>query len=108
MGFSLLAILIVMVASKTDFHWTLALAWVPLLFLFLFCCGVGMIVSALSVQFRDVQHLYNVLILAWMYATPIFYPISAVPEEVRGLIEFNVSHHVFFERTRLVWKNSWT
>ena len=48
-----------------------------------------MILSALSVQFRDVTHMYGVLTMAWMYATPIFYPIDAVPPRVAKLIGLN-------------------
>ena len=40
-------------------------------------------------QFRDVTHLYSVLTMAWMYLTPIFYPIDQVPAEVVAVIRCN-------------------
>jgi ABC-2 type transport system permease protein len=89
MMFSLAAILIVMVFTRAQFHWTILLFWVPLTFLFLFCCGLGMALSALAVRFRDVRYLYSVLTLAWMYATPIFYPAESLPLKVQMLIRFN-------------------
>lgn len=89
MAFSLAAILIVMIVTRTGFHPSVLLFWAPLLMLFTFACGVGMILSALAVQFRDITHLYGVLTMAWMYFTPIFYPVSAVPETVATLIGLN-------------------
>lgn len=93
MLFSLAAILIVMLATGASFHWTILLFWTPLIFLFIFCCGVGMVLSALAVQFRDVRHLYGVVTLAWMYATPIFYPLSQLPQFAQNLIKLNPMYH---------------
>ena len=88
-SFSLLAILIVMPFCHVRFTPYLLLFWVPLIFLFLFACGMGMVLSALSVYFRDITHLYSVFTLLLMYATPIFYPISIVPEKFKIIIQLN-------------------
>jgi len=89
MSFSLVAILIVMLFTGARLYWSALLFWVPLAFLFLFACGVGMALSALAVQFRDILHLYGVLTMLWMYLTPIFYPIEQVPAAVASLIRLN-------------------
>ena len=89
MSFSLVAILIVMVFTRVRFHFTILLFWVPMLYLLLFCCGVGLVLSALAVRFRDVIHLYGVLTMLWMYATPVFYPIESVPPQVAQFIRLN-------------------
>lgn len=93
MSFSLLAILIVMIATGVPLRFELLLVPIPLAFLLVFCMGIGMILSALAVYFRDVVHLYGVLTMAWMYVTPIFYPISAIPAEIAKFIEFNPMYH---------------
>jgi len=93
MSFSLVAILIVMLVTKVPLTWELLLVPIPLAFLLFFCMGIGMILSALSVYFRDIVHLYGVLTMAWMYVTPIFYPISALPEEIAYYIQFNPMYH---------------
>lgn len=93
MSFSLIAILIVMLFTKATVYWTILLFWVPLLFLFVFCCGIGLILSALSAYFRDITHLYGVLTLAWMYATPIFYDPAILPPDVRSTLEWNPMYH---------------
>lgn len=89
MSFSLMAILIVMVFTGTKITPTVLLFPFPLLFLLIFSMGVGLILSSLSVYFRDIVHLYSVLTMAWMYLTPIFYPVSSLPEDVAQIVELN-------------------
>ena len=99
MSFSLLAILIVMLVTGVTFTWKLVLLPIPLAFLLLFSMGVGMALSAFAVYFRDVLHLYTVVCMAWMYLTPIIYPISALPEKLAFFFQFNpVYHYVTFFR----------
>lgn len=45
---------------------------IPLVLFFIFCLGVGLILSTMAVYFRDMFHLYGVLINLLSYATPIF------------------------------------
>jgi lipopolysaccharide transport system permease protein len=51
--------------------------------------GVGMWLSALNVRYRDVQHAIPFLVQLWMYATPVVYPTSVVPEKWRTLFALN-------------------
>lgn len=100
MSFSLAAVLIVLIFTRSPLYWTILLCPIPLLLLLLFSTGIGMILSALSVYFRDVTHLYGVLTLAWMYLTPIFYPIEALPEGVAQLVSSNpITHYIVFFRS---------
>lgn len=104
MGFSLIAILIVMLVTQVPFTWKLLLLPIPLAFLLLFSIGMGMALSAFAVYFQDIIHLYGVVLLAWMYLTPIFYPISALPEVVAFLIHFNpMYHYVTFFREIVIY-----
>lgn len=93
MSFSLAAVLIVMLATGVKLSWYILLFPIPLLTLLLFCTGVGLALSALAVYFRDVLHLYGVVIMAWMYLTPIFYPVSALPEGIAGVIRLNPMYY---------------
>lgn len=104
MSFSLVAILVVMVFTRAAFYPTLLLFWVPIVFLFFFCCGIGLVLSALSVYFRDIIHLYGVLTLAWMYATPIFYDISILPAAVQNTIAANpMYYYLTFFRSLILY-----
>lgn len=55
---------------------TILLAPVPVLLCLIFNIGMSLFLSALTVFFRDIQHLYGVLLTAWMYLTPIIYPMD--------------------------------
>jgi ABC-type polysaccharide/polyol phosphate export permease len=54
-----------------------------------FSLGFGLLLSALNVYFRDVQHFMSILFLIWLYLTPIIYPISIVPTKYLTIIKLN-------------------
>ena len=62
---------------------------IPLVLLqeYIFCLGLGMLLAQGAVFFRDVQYIYNAVTTAWMYLTPLFYPIDMLPEKLRKGIE---------------------
>lgn len=51
--------------------------------------GIGLIFTALSAKYRDIQNLLSFLVRIWMFATPIIYPLSVVPAEYKKLIRLN-------------------
>ncbi|HEY2090566.1 MAG TPA: ABC transporter permease [Thermoanaerobaculia bacterium] len=51
--------------------------------------AVGLWLSALNVQYRDVRHAIGFLIQAWMFVTPVVYPLSVVPHKWRHLYALN-------------------
>jgi lipopolysaccharide transport system permease protein len=51
--------------------------------------GVGLWLSALHVKYRDVAHLVPFLVQIWMYASPVIYPMTLVPERWRGVYSLN-------------------
>ena len=55
--FSLAAIILVMLITRSPFHLTILLVWAPLVLLFLFTCGIALLLSALAVYFRDLRWL---------------------------------------------------
>jgi lipopolysaccharide transport system permease protein len=57
--------------------------------LFLMGLGLGTLAAALSVRFRDVQHALPVLTQLLMYASPVAYATSVVPETIRGWFVLN-------------------
>lgn len=86
---SFIALVIVIIATGTPLSWTVILVVLPVLYVFLFSLGMGLLLSALVVTFRDLQHLYGVLITAWLYLTPIFYPIDMLPNWVKHIVHMN-------------------
>ena len=54
-----------------------------------FTLGAGLLLSPLAVFFSDIVELVGVLMTLLMYMTPVFYPMSIVPEHLRWVIRFN-------------------
>lgn len=91
-AFSLVAVALVMLWFHVVPSWHLILLPVCLLLLMCFCMGLGMMLSALTVFFRDVMHLWTVVITAWMYLTPIFWTtdyISHMAHWIQVLVVVN-------------------
>lgn len=59
----------------------------------IFCIGIALIVSTVVVFFHDAIYIYEVLLLAGMYFSPIFYPVSILPPGVMQLMELNPMYH---------------
>ena len=51
--------------------------------------GIGIIISSLTTKYRDLSILVGFGVHLWMYATPIVYPMSQVPEFLQGIIKLN-------------------
>jgi len=74
---------------------TFAIQWqvvfFPLLFLQVaaFSLGVGLLMSALTAKYRDLQHLSSFLIQLWLYSTPVIYPLERISEKWQWLILLN-------------------
>ena len=66
---------------------------IPLVLLTLFSTGVGLVLSALAVKFRDIMHLYSVFLTAVMYLCPIIYAMSFLPEQVQKIVMLNPLTH---------------
>jgi lipopolysaccharide transport system permease protein len=70
-------------------HWSLL--WLPFVVLvqFLFLAAVGVMVAVITTFVRDFGIVLPNLLMILLFATPIFYPLEAVPSIVQGLIAFN-------------------
>ncbi|MCI8763219.1 MAG: ABC transporter permease [Lachnospiraceae bacterium] len=84
---------------------TLAILLLPfaIFCLLLFCIGLSMLLASAMVFFRDTQYLWGIATLIWMYATPLFYPDTIIPEQYRIILKLNPLYHfIKFVRTVLI------
>lgn len=86
---SLVVLILVMIVTNVNFTVFIIFTSLPIIALLFFTIGVGLILSTVTVFFRDIQHLYAVFLTLVMYATPIFYPPQIVPESFRFIQTFN-------------------
>jgi ABC-type polysaccharide/polyol phosphate export permease len=99
--FAFIAYLIVFTITGASFKWTMLLIPIPIIYIFTFALGIAMLMSAMAVFFRDLRHLYSVLLLLWMYFTPIFYPVEIIPEWLVPYYGLNPLFH-FVDYLRLL------
>lgn len=71
------------------FSWDFLLLLFPISMLMIFNVGVGLILSALFVFFRDIQYLWSVFTMLLMYMSAVFYPIEQFPENLQRYFLLN-------------------
>ena len=105
--FSLIAIVLVVAFFRISP--TANILFLPLLLVYvtLFSAGLSMLLAALAVYFRDIIHLWSVVITAWTYATPLFYPVSILPDWMLVVEQFNPMYYfVTYFRNIVLWGNT--
>jgi len=87
--FATVALLIAIVVIRQNLQ--LTALWLPLLLIpqLLFALGAAWLIASLGVFLRDIAQGITLLLMAWMYLTPIIYPESIVPARFRWFIDVN-------------------
>lgn len=99
---SLLALLIVAIATQAPVSWKYILIVIPIAELYIFCLGLGLFLAQAAVFFRDIQYIYSVVLTGWMYLTPIFYPITMLPDTLRFVITRLNPMYYYIEQFRQI------
>ncbi len=78
-----------MIWYKIPLTWNLL--WIPVIILIqvILTIGIVMPASAMNVFYRDIRFVVPLVLQLWLYATPIIYPMSAIPERYRWILPFN-------------------
>src|SRR5690349_5780466 len=87
--FATIALLIGIVVIRQNLQ--LTSLWLPLLLIpqLLFTLGAAWLIASLGVFLRDIAQGVTLLLMAWMYLTPIVYPESIVPPNLRRFMDLN-------------------
>ncbi|NLZ26823.1 MAG: ABC transporter permease, partial [Chloroflexi bacterium] len=86
---ALVPLIIVMLVTKATFSWALLFLPVAIILIAFFTLGFGLLISSLAAFFPDVMEMYQILLTAWMYLTPIIYPESIIPERLQTVYRLN-------------------
>ena len=111
-GFSLIAVVIVMLFFRVVPTWHLVWMFPALLLLMVFCIGISLLIGAAAVFFRDMIHLWSVAITAWTYLTPIFWDLSLLtnagaPGFVVAVVKLNpMYNYLDMMRCAIVYQSS--
>jgi ABC-2 type transport system permease protein len=86
LGLNLIVVMVFLLAAGGEVRWS----WLELPFLLallgVLCVGLAMLLSTLFVRYRDVEPIWEVLLLIVFYASPIFYPIQVITGPNAGTI----------------------
>lgn len=103
--FSCIALVIVMLVTGAKFSWYNLLFPFVALQLYVFSLGLGMFLAQANVFFRDIQYIYNAVTTAWLYLTPIFYPLTSVSEKLQWVIKhFNPMYFYIIQFRALIYE----
>ena len=92
---SMVPLLVVMLFIRAPIRASILFLPVPALFLLLFSLGFGLLLSISAVYFPDVVEMYQIVLRAWMYLTPIIYPEHLLPDVVLQWIRIlNPMYHL--------------
>jgi lipopolysaccharide transport system permease protein len=86
---SLIILVAVMIATNVPFTIYIIFASLPIILLLLLTIGIGLILATITVFFRDVEHLYGVIVTMVMYASAVFYPASIIPPNFQFILAIN-------------------
>lgn len=86
---SFVPLMLVMIFTKSAFHISLVFLPISIVLLSCFALGVALLVSSLAIYFPDVAEMYQIILTAWMYLTPIIYTIDIFPAKYRWLLSLN-------------------
>jgi ABC-2 type transport system permease protein len=87
---------LLLIALVLGVHLTPAILVIPLsiFLLSLFALGIGLILAAAAVYFADILPVYEVVLTIWMYATPIIYPVDAIPPNYTWVLKLNPMYYL--------------
>ena len=86
---SFVVLLVIMLWYRVPLHWTILLLPIPIAIELAFLIGLGLLLSAANLFYRDVSQLLGVILSLWIFLTPVVYPIERVPPRLQALIELN-------------------
>ena len=92
---SIIPLMIVLLITGTPLRWTILFAPLAIFCLTAFSLGVGLLLSTWAIYFYDVTEMYQIVLTAWLYLTPIIYPEEIIPEALRKwLFTLNPMYHL--------------
>jgi ABC-type polysaccharide/polyol phosphate export permease len=92
---SLVPLFLILLVTDRPITWAVLFLPVPIVFLTAFALGVGLMLSSLAVRFPDISEMYQIIVQAWMYLTPILYPVTIIPESYRNwLLHLNPMYYL--------------
>jgi homopolymeric O-antigen transport system permease protein len=91
---SLVPLLLVMLVTRTPINLAIFFLPISIISLACFALGIGLILSTMAVYFPDVAEMYQIILLAWFYLTPIIYPEEILPANLHWILKLNPMYYL--------------
>lgn len=87
--YSCVVLILLFIMFKTTI--TIHILWIPVILVIqlIFTMGLSLILATFNLFYRDIQYLLNLILMVWMYLTPIMYPVEMLPEGYRFIFTLN-------------------
>lgn len=89
LAISLTLLAILLAGHGSPLRPTLLLAPLPVAMMVALASAVGLWTAAINVRYRDVRHIVPFIVQTWLFASPVIYPLSIVPDPWRALLLLN-------------------
>lgn len=111
---SLIPMALVILVTGYSFHISLLFLPISIICISCFSLGVALLLSTIAIYFPDVSEMYQIILTAWMYLTPVIYEITFFPEKYRPLLLINpmtslvgLFHIPIFDGRIPTWTEFW-
>jgi ABC-2 type transport system permease protein len=94
LALALIPLFILLPILGNGFHLSLVFLPISILFAVIFTIGISFVVSATAVFFNDIIDMYQIIIMPWMYLTPIVYPIDIIPAKYIPILKLNPMYYI--------------
>lgn len=93
-SFAMLPLLALVIIIGKGLSLSLLFLPIPLMIMIFFTLGVSFILASITVFFHDIMDIYQLLLMPWMYLTPIIYPLEIVPEKYLHILKMNPMYYI--------------
>jgi ABC-type polysaccharide/polyol phosphate export permease len=87
LALALIPLVVVLLINKVAITWSVLFLPIPIILIAMFSLGIGLLLSSFAVYYPDVAEMYQIVLIAWMYLTPIIYPAEILPENFQPIIQ---------------------
>lgn len=88
-GFSFVILMIFIAVYRVPLHWSFLFLPLVLLPQIIFTLGIAFLTAALNVLYRDMGQLISLILMMWMYLTPVMYPVTTLPATLQAILFLN-------------------
>ncbi len=91
---SLVPLFLIMIVTGVPVRPAILILPLPIILTAMFALGVALFLSRVAAYFADVMEMYQIMLMAWMYLTPVIYPKEIIPGGLRWLFNLNPMYHL--------------